>query len=58
MRVDGSQPRRGSTCTHVVPGGQERTGHEPEGLLQAASLRLDRVIETGSHGQIIEASRA
>jgi SAM-dependent methyltransferase len=43
---------------HVVLGGHERTAAEHAALLRTAGLRLDRIIETGSHAQIIEASPA
>jgi SAM-dependent methyltransferase len=38
--------------------GQERTGDEYRALLATAGLRLDRILETHSPFQIIEASRA
>ncbi|MFN2562889.1 MAG: methyltransferase [Jatrophihabitans sp.] len=42
----------------VVLGGHERTAAEFTALLAGAGLRLDRITETGSHGQIIEARHA
>lgn len=57
---DGSQPLLPllDLNMHVVLGGRERTATEHGKLLGAAGLRLDRIIETRSHGQIIEASLA
>lgn len=43
---------------HVLLGGRERTAAEHETMLRAAGLKLDRIIDVGSHGQIIEASPA
>lgn len=40
----------------VVLGGHERTPAEFAQLLASAGLRLDRIVETGSHAQIVEAS--
>ena len=43
---------------HVILGGHERTAAEFGALLASAGLRLERIVETGSHAQLIEASHA
>jgi hypothetical protein len=42
----------------VLLGGRERTVTEYAALLAAAGLRLDRVVQTRSYAQLIEATRA
>ena len=39
----------------VVLGGHERTATEFAALFATAGLRLENIVETGSHAQIIEA---
>jgi hypothetical protein len=41
---------------HAILGGRERTVGDFRELCHVAGLRLDRIIETRSHGQVIEAS--
>lgn len=42
---------------HVILGGRERTATQYQRLLEAAGLRLDRIVDIGSHARLIEASQ-
>lgn len=55
---DGSHPLPAllDVHMHAIRGGRERTVDDFRELFDVAGLRLDRIIETGSHGQVIEAS--
>jgi len=57
---DGSQPLLPLTDLSMLAilGGHERTAREHEALLRTAGLHLDRVVETGSWVQIVEATHA
>jgi SAM-dependent methyltransferase len=55
---DGSQPLPIllDLHMHAILGGRERTADDFQRLFYAAGLRLDRIVGTRSHGQIVEAS--